>query len=84
MLQNETETRCRRVADAAVDHPVPLEGEEISGVGRVLEHVRRSLEDRAGPGPGGGVRAGARMESSIAKASLVVGHRLRERIPDAE
>ena len=45
-----------RVADAAVDVAELLQGEEIGGVGGVLEHEAGRLED--GHGPGAGRRSG--------------------------
>ena len=59
-------------------------------LGRALDQLVEGLELRAAPhdangaGPGGGVGAGACVESPGSKAPLVIGHRLIVRIPDAE
>ncbi len=54
--------------DARVDVAVLLQREEVRGVGGVLEDEARRLEDRDGPGPGGGLGDGARVHGAGAEA----------------
>ena len=64
-----------RVGDAAVDVAVLLQGEQVGGVGGVLEHEARRLVDRHGPGAGRRIRSPPGVDRPGAEApSSLPGH----------
>ena len=66
----------RRVRETAVDRAVLLEGEEVGGVGGVVEDKARRLIDRDRPGAGVGVGStpGVQGTGAEAEGAVVVTH----------
>ncbi len=69
------ERRHGRIGDPGVDVPVLLQGEQVGGIGGVLEHEGGGLVDRDGAGARGGVGPVAGVDGPCPKAPLVILHR---------